>query len=109
MDWTEHEYLVAVFVGNGDAVMRRASDLKRKTGIRPHIFAERFSLGQRLIFNCHKVNPMRRGFLIESLVRFATELEKYAFPVIVMCDEFSTDFVDACGDGIESYYLAVNY
>lgn len=109
MDWTEHEFLVAVFIGNGDSVRRRARDLKRKTGIRPHIFAESFTFWQRLLYNCHTVKLTRRDFLLQSLIRFATELEKYDFPVIVMCDDFSSDFVRACGEDIECYYLAVNY
>ena len=106
MMWYEHEYLVCVFVGNGKDVIERAKDIKRKTGVRPHIFADRFTLFQRLFFNCHTVKPQRTEFLRESLISFAREAEKYTFPVIVKCDDFSDAFVNSCDD-IECYYLAV--
>ena len=108
MNWLDHEYLVPVFIGNSDTVIRCAKDIKRKTGIRPHIFAEKFSFWQRIFFNCHTVKPQRYAFLSDSLIFFARELEKYAFPVIVKCDELSQDFVCSCGE-IENYYLAVTY
>lgn len=108
MIWYEHEYLVPVFVGNGKSVIGKAKDLKRKTGIRPHVFAEHFSLFQRICFNCHTVKPFRNEFLLESLVHFSREIEKYSFPVIVRCDEFSEGFVKECEE-IENYFLAVTY
>ena len=109
MDWLEHEYLVPVFIGNGNDIIKKAKDLKKKTGIRPHIFAENFSFWQRFVFCCHKVSPMRNEFMLESLKSFARELDRFAFPVIVKCDGYSAEFIDAFGEEIESRFLAVDY
>lgn len=108
MVWYEHEYLVPIFVGNSQEVINCARELKRKTGIRPHIFSDSFSFFQRIYFNCHKVYPLRNDFLLDSLKSFALESEKYYFPVIVKCDEFSERFVTECCE-IESYFLTVTY
>ena len=109
MNWLDHEYLVPVFIGNADEIMKKAKELKKKTGIRPHIFAERFSFWQRLIFNCHTVDPLRCEFVLESLKCFARELDRFSFPVIVRCGDYSREFIDTFGEEIESRFLAVTY
>ena len=98
MNWLEHEYLIPVIVGNGKSELALADKIKRKTGIRVNIFAERFSFFQRLKYSCHIVTPMKNEFLLNSLISFADALDSFDFPVIV---SNIRELSDLLGDGLD--------
>lgn len=107
MNWIEHEYFVPVLIGNDKNVIKCAKMIKKKTGISPHIFADSFSLLQKMNFKCHRVFPWRFDFLSESLITYAKTLEKHCFPVIIKCNNITADYFASYGELIETYYLAV--
>ena len=109
MDWLQHEYLVPVIIGNGQMAYKAAKKIYRITGIRAHIFAERFTLWERLFYYCHKVSPTSGDLLETSLISFAESLEEYLFPVIILCDGESQDFIRNYSKTVESAYIAVSY
>ena len=108
MDWLQHEYLVPVIIGNNQAAYKAAKRIYKITGIRSHIFADSFTLWQRIFYNCHKVSPMSSGLLKMSLISFAESIEEYLFPVIIFCDDESQDFVKIYSETLESAYIVVS-
>ena len=104
MNYLEHEYLVPVIIGSGRESLALAKAIYKETRIKPHIFADRFSLWQRLFCYCHKVSPMKSHLLLESLISFAESLEEYYFPIII-CDEKAAELVKKNSEIIESFYI----
>ena len=92
MNWLEHEYLVPILVGNGDKTRRIAKRIKKLTGIRPHIFSNRFSIVLRLRCFCHLVSPIHEDFLREYLIVTDTEVRS---------------LIDKYRDNLESSFLIV--
>ncbi len=109
MDWLQHEYLVPVIIGNGQTAYKAAKRIYKITGIRTHIFADSFTLWQRLFYYCHKVSPMSQDLLEMSLISFAESLEEYFFPVIIFCDGETQDFIKNYSKTVESAYITVSY
>ena len=107
MNWFEHEYLVPVIIGNERDSLNAAKVIYKATGIKPHLFAEKFSFFQRLGYNCHVVSPMRDVFLVERLASFAASLEEYYCPILVLSSE-NCRLVTNYSDVIESAYVVIN-
>ena len=105
MNWIEHEYLVPIFIGNSEKNMRERKRVKKLTSLKPHIFASKFTLMQRMSYSCHYVNPMRPEFLTESLLSFAGTLEGYMCPVIFICDRDCEEILEECGESIDAAYI----
>ena len=103
----EHEYLVPILVGNGDKTRRIAKRIKKLTGIRPHIFSNRFSIVLRLRCFCHLVSPIHEDFLREYLISFAGTLDSFQFPVIIVTDTEVRSLIDKYRDNLESSFLIV--
>lgn len=104
MDYLEHEYLVPVIVGNRRYADLAVRKLYNATKIKPHIFAEKFSLLQRIFACCHRVSPMKQELLFESLIAFAESLEEYRLPVII-CDCEQEELLRTKSDAIECFYI----
>lgn len=107
MNWLEHEYLVPVIIGNEPDSLKAAKVIYKATGIRSHLFAEKFSFFQRFTHNCHIVSPMREEFLVDRLASFAASLEEYYCPVLILKTEKSV-LVKNYSDIIESAYVVAD-
>lgn len=107
MNWLEHEYLVPVIIGNDLEALKAAKAVYKATHIDAHLFAESFSFWQKLSHSCHRVDPMREEFLLESLLAFANNHEDYYYPVIIV-RECNKTFIEKYSDTIESTYVTVD-
>jgi predicted ATP-grasp superfamily ATP-dependent carboligase len=107
MNWLEHEYLVPVIIGNDREAVRVAKAINRATHIDAHLFAESFSFWQKLSYNCHKVDPMREEFLLDSLLNFANNHEDYNYLVIIV-RECNMEFIKKYSEEIESAFVTVD-
>lgn len=104
MNWFEHEYLVPVIIGNGKSERALAIDIRKKLGVVPCIFAERFGFGQRFSAICCRVKPMREHTLLTSLCDFAAELEEYKFPILIYSED-SAKFISAHSETLEARFV----
>lgn len=109
MEYLDHEYLVPIIIGSGKKATTAAKRIKKITGEEVHLFAERFSLWQRLLYRCHRVYPLRADFLLMSLKSFATSLEEYHFPVIILCGDDPEKIVNENIEALESAFVVVRY
>ena len=109
MNWLEHEYFMPVIIGNDGFSLKVAKRIYKSTGIKAHVFAEKFSVLQRLAFNCHKIAPQRDEFLLESLLSFAQSIEEYYCPVIVVCNDECRRIVERLSETIESVFIVVDH
>lgn len=107
MNWLEHEYLVPVIIGNGRDSLKAVKEIYKATGIKPHLFAEKFSFFQRLGYYCHAVSPMREEFLIDSLISFVSSLEEYYCPVLFFSND-NKEFITNFSEVIENAYVVIN-
>lgn len=108
MNWLEHEYLVPVIIGSGRDAVSAARTIYRNTSIKPHIFAERFSIMQKMLCYCHKISPMRVELLTESLMSFAESLEEHCLPLII-CGERTKSILKTYSDIIEAHYIVTTF
>lgn len=104
MNYLEHEYLVPVIIGGGREATSVAKTVYKATRIKPHVFADKFSLWQKIFCFCHRVSPMKSGLLTLSLISFAESLEEYYFPIII-CDEKAAELVKKNSEIIGSFYI----
>jgi hypothetical protein len=105
MNILEHDYLVPVVIGNDEKSLAKAKKLKKLTGLRVNIFAEKFTLFQRISYKCYKVSPMRKEFLADYLIFFSDTLDNFECPVIFIDKkDFSYVFGDEC-ERIESAFM----
>ena len=107
MNLLEHEYLVPVIIGNSKDSFKDAEAIYKATKIKPHLFGEKFSFFQQLRYNCHVVSPFREEFLAESLTSFASSLEEYYCPILVLNSEYNR-FFERYLEIIDSTYVKVN-
>lgn len=109
MNWIDHEYLVPVIIGNGAESISTAKKIYKLTKKRVHLFAQSFSLLQRIQCVCHKVDPWRDFLIVESLAAFAQSLEGYFYPVVIVCkgDTITKNLIEKHSDILESHYLVV--
>ena len=105
MYWLEHEYLVPIIIGCTDESLKLAKKVKGLTGLRSHIFAERFSVFQKLMYNCHVVSPMKVEFLTDSLVSFADALDNFEFSVIITDKNDLSEIFGKYTERVESSYV----
>ena len=109
MKYLDHEYLVPIIIGSSKNATLAAKRIKKITGAEVHLFANGFSVWQRLLYHCHKVDPLRADFLQMSLASFVDSLEEYYFPVIILCgDESDTLVKDRIGS-FESSFIVMRY
>ena len=109
MEWLTHEYLVPIFIGDGDITLSAARRIKRITGIVPYLLCEKASFFKKTSFRCRQVSPLRCEFLLDSLIALHDSLEGYQFPVIILCDDFSASFVREYSEEIESRFVTAEY
>ena len=109
MKYLEHEYLVPVILGSGKSAMIAANRIRKMTGAEVHLFAEKFSLGQRFLYRCHKVAPFRADFLGMSLMAFEKSLNEYYFPVIILCGDDAEILVSEKIEALESAFVIARY
>ena len=105
MNWLEHEYLVPIIIGCTDESLKLAKKVKGLTGLKPHIFAERFSVFHKLVYNCHVVSPMNAAFLADYLVSFANALDSFEFSVIVTDKNDLSEIFGEYTEQVESSYV----
>ena len=107
MNWIDHEYLVPVIIGSGAESTSAAKKIYKLTKKRVHLFAQSFSLLQRILCVCHKVDPWIDFLIVESLIAFAQSLEGYFYPVIIVCecDEVTKNLFETYSELLESHYL----
>ncbi len=109
MDYLEHEYLVPVIIGDTTASLTAAKTVYKTTEIKPHLFAERFTLRQRWHCLCHKVSPPRDFLMKESLISFAESLEEHFFPILIPCGVDAENFIDKYADELDCFYVVIPY
>lgn len=109
MKYLDHEYLVPIIIGSGKNATLAAKRIRKITGAEVHLFADRFSLWQRLTYRCYKVQPLKADFLQMSLKSFAASLEEYFFPVIILCGEDAEKIVNKNIESLESAFVVVRY
>ena len=109
MEYLDHEYLVPIIIGSGKNATLAAKSIRKMTGAEVHLFADRFSLWQRLTYGCHKIHPFKADFLQMSLQSFADSLEEYFFPVIILCGEDDERIVNENIESLESAFVVVRY
>ena len=104
MNWFDHEYVVPVIIGNGKSERALAADVRKRLGVIPCIFAEKFGFGQRFSAICHRVKPMREHTLLTSLCDFTAELEEYNFPILIYSED-SAKFISAHSKTLETRFV----
>ena len=109
MEYLNHEYLVPIIIGSGKKASLAAKRIKKMTGAEVHLFAEKFSLWQRVKYRCHKVAPFKLDFLGMSLAAFEKSLEEYYFPVIILCGDDAEETVEDKIHAFESAFVVVRY
>ena len=109
MEYLNHEYLVPIIIGSGKNSTTVAKRIRKTTGAEVHLFADNFSLWQRMKYRCHKVAPFKADFLIMSLMAFEKSLEEYYFPVIILCGDDAEQIVNNKIAVIESSFVVVRY
>ena len=109
MEYLDHEYLVPIIIGSGKKATTAAKRIRKQTGAEVHIFSDGFSLCQRLLYRCHKVEPMKADLLEMSLKAFAESIEEYFFPVIILCGEDAEKILDEKTESLESAFVLARY
>ena len=109
MEYLNHEYLVPIIIGSGKKASLAAKRIRKMTGAEVHLFAEKFSLLQRMKYRCHKVAPFKFDFLGMSLSAFEKALEEYYFPVIILCGDDAEKIVSDKIHAFESAFVVVRY
>ena len=107
--YIEHEYLIPIVIGcHSDKKSQSLLKLFKLTKQKIHLFAPKFSFFERFICHCHKVEPFRDEFLVDSLLSFASSLDEYYFPVIFVCCDETKDFVLQNMEHIESVFVTAD-
>lgn len=109
MEYLDHEYLVPIIIGSGKNAAAAAKNIRKLTGAEVHLFSNGFSLWQRMLYRCHKVEPLKADFLQMSLKSFAESIEEYFFPVIILCGEDAEKILDEKSEYLESVFVIVRY
>ena len=105
MNLIDNEYLIPIFIGRSKQNVKIAKKIRKAVGIRSHLFTEKPSIGERLVFRCHRVDPMRPDFLMMSLQSFSDQLEEYFCPVIVVTDRLAKDLLCTIRESIEPLFV----
>ena len=108
MNILDNQYVIPVFVGKSEETFAIARKVYKKTGIKPHIFADRVPLFQRLIFNCHIISVENTEWLKEELLAFTNRFEEYYCPVLIICDDISKEISERFSEQIGASYLVLN-
>ena len=82
--------------------------LMRLKRIRPHVFSDRFSLWQRIIFKCHRILPFEEEWIASSLATFAMELEEYYTPILLLTDVTSHTVANNRADVLGARFVIVD-
>lgn len=109
MDILKHEYLIPIVLVKEKETLNLVKKLKRIAKQQFHLFSDSFGFFQRLRYTCHDVNFKNKDLLVCDLINFSEKLEDYCFPVIIVCDKWTADFVHDNSDVIESTFVVVNY
>ena len=85
-----------------------AISLLRSSRTRPHVFSNKFSLRQRILFKCHLIDPFSCEAVAASLVAFASELDEHYTPILLLSDSASREIVEHYQDELDAYFIIVD-
>ncbi len=108
MNFFENENALPVILGGGKEAISVANILRGNTDLRIHIFAQKLSFINRLIYKYHKLTSMDREILLLTLNDFADSLHEVYMPVLIYCDGESLDFVKQSFDILEQRFVIIS-
>ena len=109
MDYLDNEYSVPVIIGEGNATDRVAVYIFKRMGIRPFIFASKFTLTQRIFCKCRKLPSSSHCILEDALLTLANTADGYYSPLLIYCTKKAEQFVKEHSQIIESAYICVSH
>lgn len=108
MFFNNNDYSIPVVLGYHRSFIRTAMKLLKLKRIRPHVFSDGFSLLHRLIFKCHRILPFDEEWISSSLVSFASELEEYYTPILLLTDDCSRAVAHNLTETLGARYIIVD-
>ena len=105
MHYDGNDFIFPIIVGSDRKASAAACRLLLGNRFKPHLFSDRFYFWQRLFFFCHKVEPLEDEWLTCSLAAFASELEEYYTPMILLCNDSSRKLVERCREVLDSRFV----
>ena len=109
MYYNNNEYsLPVVLCSNMDNGALSAMRLLRSRMTKPHVFSNKFSIFQRLLFKCHSIEPFSDESVFGTLVAFASELDEHYTPILILSDEVCGKMAERYTDELGAYFIIVN-
>ncbi len=108
MNFFENEYALPIILGNSKEAISMANLLHRETELKIHIFADKLSFIDRLLFRFHRIAYLNDDILLLSLSDFADSLQEYFMPVLIFCDSMGRSFVEKHFERLEQRYVIIS-
>ena len=109
MNYLDNEYSVPVIIGQGKTADRMAVYIFRRTGVRPFIFASKFTLTQHIFGKCRKLASSSNEIIADALLTFASVADGYYTPLLIYCTQKAEQFIKEYSQSIESAYICVSH
>ena len=108
MFYHNNDYLIPIIIGGTRRKRELCREIIQNKNAKPHVFASRFSLYDRLFVRCHLYKPEKDIWLFNSLISFAENLDEYYTPAIVYVED-DAEFLKKYADDLEKYFIVIEY
>ncbi len=108
MNFFENEYALPVILGGTKEAISVANLLRGNTDASIHIFAQKLSFINRLIYNYHEITSVNDDILLIALNDFVDNIHEYYTPILIFCDDEGKCFTEKYFDILEQRYIIIS-
>jgi len=106
MEYLNNDFLLPIILGDGKEASRAARFVYENTKIRPYIFSTRFTISQRLMFKCRKLQSLSDLAVVGDICKFACDNECQSSLLLIYSPNYR-NLIQNYSFEIESRYIAI--